>query len=188
VTDLVFSLVEGRAPRTAVIRERMEAPLPRGLKQAIADRAIRKGGPGSIEDQFRRQAEMGRLSSAPWLRTQDFGSRKAPARTLHRSGALEAAWTGGPGSVTLVDEPHTIGVGVDSKRFPQAAMFQRNGITVIPITRRMRMFVGMTFGVWFKASKQRILVQGRPVAINREILSRARPMVQGYFLRGQVAA
>ena len=189
MSDLAFQLVEGRAPRTAEIRERMQAPIPAGVKQALADRAIRKGGPGSIADQYARQAEMSRSVSSMWKRTQPFGRQPAPKRTLHRSGALESAWTGGPGAITdLASDPYGVAVGVDTRRFPQAAMLQRQGVTMIRVTPKMRAYVGLTFGVWFKRTTTRLKVEGRPVSMNREILGRARTILQRHYLRGEVAA
>lgn len=183
MADLVIQLQEGRAPRTAAIRERMLAPLPDEVIQELG--GIIRVGSGSIADQYARQAEMRKAASFPWKRTQDFGNRRAPARTLHRSGALEDAWTGrGPGGFVRRRGARGVEVGVDSARFPQARMFQRGGITMIRVTPRMRALVGMEFGVWMRRDTARVKVEGRPVAMNREILRRARRPVVSYFNHG----
>lgn len=186
--DLIFHLQEGRAQRTAQIRGRMQAPLPQSTLLNVAE-TIRRGGPGSIQDQFRRQAETGMRSSSFWKRTQPFGRRPAPARTLRRTGSLEAAWLGtGAASITETSRANTVRVGVDARLMPQAAVFQRSGITVIQVTPKMRLYVGANFGVWMKRSTTRIKVEGRPVALNRDTLGRARKIVQGYYLHGEGAA
>jgi hypothetical protein len=181
-----FHLQEGRAPRTAQIRERMRGPLPRPVTSAMADTARR--GPGSAEDQFRHQAEMAMNASFPWKRTLAFGSRPAPRRTLHDKGALEAAWTGrGAGSVTR-HGPNGVTIGVDSRVFPQARMLQRAGITFIRVTPKSRLYLGLAFGVWLRKSTRHIKVQGRRVSMNRTILGRARKPVSRYYLHGETAS
>lgn len=184
---LVFQLQEGRSERSLRIRERMEQPLPRHVTEALA--GVMRRGPGSVADQFDRQTEMGARASIRWRRTRAFGNRPAPSRTLHRTGALRSAWTGGAGARTDY-RPNGVSIGVDRVRFPQAAVFQRSGITPIPVTRKMRFALGLNpeIGVWLRASTRRLLVQGRPVSVNGVMLDRARKVVMGWYVRGEAAS
>lgn len=188
MTEILFQLREGRAPRTAEIRRRMQAPLPVGVLEQLAE-TVRRGGPGSVQDQFRRQAETGMTSSSFWKRTEPFGSRPAPSRTLHRTGSLEAAWLGnGPAAITETNRANTVRIGVDARIMPQAAVFQRAGVTMIRVTPKMRAYVGLNFGVWMRRSTTRVRVEGRPVALNRATLGRARKIVSRYYLHGEAVA
>lgn len=188
MTIIRFALVEGRAPkRFAEIRARMQAPLPGAVTEQLAT-GMRRGGAGSVEDQYRRQAEMSQDASFPWKRTRAFGSRRAPSRTLHDTGALEAAWTGrGAGSVTR-HLPHGVEIGVDSRLFPQAIVFQRRRVTVIPVTAKSRMYLGLTFGVWLRKSTRQLHVEPRRVGVNRGMTRRGRSTVGRYFLHGETSA
>ena len=182
-----FQLQEGRAPRTVEIRRRMQAPLPGSVTDGMAD-TMRTGGPGSVADQFARQTEQAMRVGQRWPRTRDFGSRKAPARTLHDKGALEAAWTGrGAGSRTR-RLPNGVEIGVDTRLFPQAAMFQRGGITIIRVTPRARLYLGLTFGVWLRKSTRSLKVEGRPVGVNTAMLGRVKKVVGRYYLHGEAVA
>lgn len=183
---LTFQLQPGRSPRSLKIAERMRGPLPQSVSLALAD--VMRRGPGSTGDQFARQTEMAARASLFWKRTQPFGNRPAPARTLHRTGALQAAWTGtGPGAVTDV-RANGVRIGVDRVRFPQARMFQRSGVTAIRITPKMRGFVRGAYGVNFRRDKTHVYVEGRPVSVNVVMLDRARKVVVGYFLKGEAAS
>ncbi len=185
--DLLFQLQMGRGNRSEQIRQRMLSPLPASVASELVA-IIRRGGEGSVEDQFHRQAEMNRNVSVPWKRTQDFGTRKAPARTLHDKGSYEAAWTGrGPGGYEQ-HMAHGVRVGVDRSRFPQVAVFQRSGITPIRVTDKMRGYLARAYGVHLKRSTTTLKVEGRPVSMNRGITSRARPVITRYFLHGDKAA
>lgn len=186
---LVFQLQPGRGPRrTAQINERMLAPLPQSIGAALAEAIQRGRNCASVEEQFRRQTEIGRGVTLPWKRTRPFGTRPAPARTLHATGALEAAWTGrGAGSVVHFTG-RSVSVGVDRVQFPQVTVFQRRSPTLIRVTPKMRMFLGMEFGVWLRSATTSITVDPRRVAINGQILDRARRIVTSYFLRGEAVA
>lgn len=183
---LVFQLQEGRGLRSLQIRERMAGPLPTSVTDELADDVMRRG-PGSTQDQFARQTEMGARSSRRWKRTAAFGNRPAPTRTLHRTGALEAAWTGGPGAITERG-PRGVAIGVDRVRFPQASVFQRSGLTPVRVTSKSRIFLGMEFGVWLKASTRRMFIEGRPLSVNPVMLERARRVIVGYYVRGEAVS
>lgn len=184
--DLFFQLQAGTAPRTAAIRQRMLSPIPEGLALQLGA-ICQRGGAGSFEEQFLHQTEMTKTVSTRWKETEDFGNRKRPTKTLYRSGKYQAAWTGrGDGSV-LQALPNGVRVGVDSNRFPQARVFQRSGITMIPVTDRMRGYLAANFDVHLKKSTTRLKVEGRPVSMNRGITGRARKPVARYFLHGTVS-
>jgi hypothetical protein len=183
---LQFQLQPGRSPRSLAIAERMRAPLPASVSLGLA--GVMRQGPGSTGDQFARQAEMGARASIFWKRTLPFGNRPAPARTLHRTGGLQAAWTGtGPGAVTETRH-NGVRIGVDRVRFPQARMFQRSGVTPIRVTPKSRVYLGMEFGVWLRKDRTHLYVEGRPLSVNTLMLDRARKVVLGYFLKGEAAA
>lgn len=187
MADLIFQLQAGTGKRTEQIRQRMLQPLPEALCLELG-RICQRGGEGSFEEQFAHEAEMNRSVSVRWKRTQDFGSRKAPSKTLHDKGDYERAFTGrGPGSV-LKAVPNGVQVGVDRTRFPQVTVFQRSGITIRPVSAKQRFYLGMTYGVWLKKSTRTLKTEGRPVSMNRGITGRARKPVARYFSTGQITA
>lgn len=183
---LTFQLQSGRSPRSLAIADRMRAPLPRSVGDGLA--GVMRQGPGSTGDQFARQTEMSMRASFFWRKTQPFGNRPAPARTLHQTGALEAAWTGrGPGARTI-HRANGVAIGVDPVRFPQAATLQRSGVTARRITPKARGYVRHAFGVNLRRDKTHFYIQGRPVSVNPLMLDRARKVLVRYFLKGEGAA
>ena len=112
----------------------------------------------------------------PWQKTRDFGTRKAPRKTLSRTAALLRAWTGvGLGALERVtDKAATF--GVSGLRFPYAAVHRGGAGEVgtgiagvparIPVTQRMRFYLGLTFGVWLRSGKRFIEIPRRPHATN----------------------
>lgn len=115
-----------------------------------------------IRDQFTAQAEMRGATTSPWAKSQPFGTKKAPSRTMQGSGDYRRAWLGGAGSTETVST-NSVTIGVEREMFPQVAIHQgsRMSTTVYPKKRtkggkdwKMRLFLGMTYGVWM--SKARI--------------------------------
>jgi hypothetical protein len=178
------------------IRRRLERPLAGGGGQAVAA-AMRKG-PGSVDAQFRAEAEFlfggGR---APWKKTGRFGNRPPPRKTLQRTGALRRAWTGkGAGSIT-VTRANRVTIGVDGARFPQAPVFQRRGSTFVRPRQmgkggrsKMHWFLGLTYGVWIPDSRlqQGLEIRPRRVSINPIMLDRAGAVLLDWIVRGKAPA
>jgi hypothetical protein len=196
---MTTALLKIRLPRSQVrrfeeIRARLERPLAGGGGAAVA--AVMRKGRGSVDAQFRAEAEFrfggGR---APWKRTERFGSRPAPRKTLQRTGALKRAWTGeGAGSITRT-RSHRVTIGVEKARFPQAPVFQRHGSTFIRADKmgkggrsKMHWYLGLTYGVWIPDSKLRttgVELVGRPVSINPQMLHRASSALEAWIIRGK---
>lgn len=187
-----------RLPRSQVrrfdeIRSRLERPLAGGGGAAVA--AVMRKGRGSVDAQFKAEAEFlfggGRAS---WKRTKRFGNRPAPRKTLQRTGALKRAWTGeGAGSLTIT-RSHRVRIGVDTARFPQAAVFQRLSSTLVRPRQmgkggrtKMHWFLGLTYGVWISDSRLRQGLEIRPrrVSINPQMMHRASSALEAWIIRGK---
>lgn len=178
----------GTAARFDDVLARAEAPFAGETGRAIA--AAMRTGPGSTGEQFAGSREISMSGSTAWRKTQPFGRRPAPARTLVRSGALEAAWTGAGAGATSRFGPKSVAIGVDTNVFPQAAVFQsRNGAVVRARKKGARglpamyWFLGMQYGVWcdpWKLASTGFLIRPRAVSINPQVLAR----VQGIVIEG----
>lgn len=127
-----------------------------------------------IAEEFQNQAW--RPPSGPfraWKAVEDFGSRKAPARILHRSGALEGALLGGAGSFTNVSST-SAAFGLTGTMATIAAVHRGGSGEVraadsrvpqkIGVTAAMRWKLGFSFGVWLKADTNFIEITRRPFA------------------------
>lgn len=172
---------------TADIQRRLSAPLGGGTDRHVIG-AMRQGA-GSVGDQSERQATMRANGSVKaWPKTKPFGNRPAPAKTLRMTGRYLAAWTGGnAGGLSQVGTDR-VAIGVDTRVFPQAAVFQSNAATRIPITAKMRRFVAAKFGVNFRRSKTHVVVEPRPFAVNPTMLRRVRQILVTYVLTGKVVS
>lgn len=127
-------------------------------KQAV--RLLRTGTRG-ISDQFKDQTEYRGAQAIPWERTKDFGTRKAPRKTMQATGDYRAAWLGGTGSVENISQ-NAIEIGVDRGDFPRVAIHQGSApsVKVFPKKRAkggkdwaMRFFLGLTYGVWLTKAR-----------------------------------
>ncbi len=175
----------GDAARFDDIVARAEAPFAGETGLAIAG-AMREG-PGSTGAQFAGSVELGFNGSRTWPRTQPFGNRAAPARTLVRSGALESAWTGrGAGATTRIGAKN-VAIGVDGQLFPQARVFQSTNGAVVRAKKKgarglpaMYWFLGMQYGVWvspWKLASEGFLIRPRAVSLNNAMLGRVQKIV-----------
>ena len=187
-----IQLRPGRGRRFDEIRTRLQRPLA-GRGGTIVAQVMRKGE-GSVAAQFKAETELlFRGGRSPWKRTQPFGRRAAPAKTLQRTGALRRAWTGdGPGSLTMT-RANRVTIGVDTARFPQAAMFQRLGLTLVrpkqagPRGRSaMGWFLGMRYGVWISEArlKRGLAIEGRRVSINPAMMKRVKVSLLDWIVTG----
>ncbi len=147
--------------------------------------AVMRQGPGSVADQFSQQATQspnGRVQA--WPPRVPFGTAKG-GPLLVRSGQYAAAWTGqGAGSLQLVT-PTSCSIGVSPAAFPQAAVFQASGPTAITVTRKMRMYLGMTYGVWLRGDTMALTVPPRPVRSNPIMTRRCRQVLINYIVNGR---
>ncbi len=151
----------GPSPKSLVQIEIRGGELLKNMENRTSDfrtpfRRIVRGGRQMVVEEFRAESFRGpRGGFTRWPKTKPFGNRPAPQRTLHRSGRLERAWGGGAGSVTSVTSAGAKwGVSV-----PYAG-FVRSGAR-IGVTRKMRMFLGLSFGVWLSPSKSVIVIPAR---------------------------
>jgi hypothetical protein len=192
------AILKLKLPRTQVrrfdeIRRRLERPLAGGGGTAVA--TVMRKGPGSVDAQFKAEAEFlfggGR---SPWKKTQRFGNRPAPRKTLQRSGALKRAWTGkGAGSITI-RRANRVTIGVEGARFPQAPVFQSRATTIVRPRQmgkggrtKMHWFLGLTYGVWISDERLRRGLELRPrrVSINPLMLKRASTALLDWVIRGR---
>lgn len=135
-------------------------------------------GKGSVQEQFEREREETETGTRKWKKTKPFGKMPAPDRTLHRTGALQAGWTGGAGSIKEVTDT-AVGIGVDGSVIPYAGIFQRNSPArwrANPNHRgeggRLKAFMklGRAFGVWVSEEH---LLSGWPIMPRRVGVGRA---------------
>lgn len=157
--------------------------------------AMRFAPGGGVATQYASQAEISMGGLLPWPKTHAFGTRPAPLRTLHESGALESGWLGGAGSISRAT-PNSFAIGVSAAAFPQARVFQAQGPTVIRPRKMgkrgrsaMAWRLGMLFGVWLSEERLRqgLVIQPRRVSINREMLRAVRAEIRSYLLGKQQA-
>jgi hypothetical protein len=154
-------------------------------------------GKGSLAAQFAAQAEFKfRGGRVPWKRTERFGNRPPPPKTLQRTGALKRAWTGrGSGSITI-KSPNKVTIGVNTTLFPQAPVFQRLGLTIVrpdsskPVTRgrtAMGWTLGLRFGAWISEArlKRGLAIEGRRLSVNPVMMSRAKKSLLGWIVTGE---
>ena len=155
----------------------LERPLldSRG-KQAV--RTLRFGTRG-IADQFKDQTEYRGGQAIPWDRTQDFGTRKAPRKTMEASGGYRTAWLGGAGGVENISA-NAIEIGVDRGDFPMVAIHQgsASSVKVLPKKRTkggkdwaMRFFLGLTYGVWLtkKRLEMGLKISRRRLSVSSDV-------------------
>jgi hypothetical protein len=176
------------------IKKGMKSPFL-GDGGTAAAKAMRRG-PGSIEAQFKAQAEFPRRGGrVPWKRTKAFGNRRPPAKTLQRTGALMRAWTDqGPGALTIKGR-RKIAVGVDSARFPQAVVFQRQRDTLIRAKTigaqgryAMHWYLGMHLGVWISQRRLRagLRIVPRRVSVNPDMMENVGNAVAKHLAGGAI--
>lgn len=118
-----------------------------------------------------------------WRRTRDFFGRKAPEKTLVRSGELLRSLQGeGPHAIEKVtDRAATFGTTL-----PYAA-YHRAGAR-ISITAKMRGFVLYLYGKTFRAGKRTIILPVRSFgAATPETREEINGMFLRYFATGKVA-
>lgn len=125
-------------------------------------------GDGGVRDQFAQERGQTSRGMENWPATKPFGTRKAPRKTLQRSGAYRSAWLGGAGSVTRIN-PRSFSIGVDSSMFPQATVFQSARGRRINVTPKMRGFVRYAFGVNFRKKTKSFLVPRRAIGIGSKV-------------------
>ena len=136
-------------------------------------------GPGGFARQFADEAEYYNQTKTPWPRTQPFGSRPAPSKTLVGKGRLRAAWLGGSGAIGKIEFGKRITVGVSGASVPYAGVFQSDIPTIVRAKKKtksgqyaMRIFLGLTFGVWITNDKAKLgmVIRPRRVNVNREMV------------------
>lgn len=122
-----------------------------------------------------------------WARTQPFGTRPAPSRTLDATGALRAAWAGrGAGRIESITADRAE-FGVAGSVFPGAATLRggagdsiNTSPVLIPVTRRRRAFMRHTFGVF--VAKSATSHTPRPHAtVNPEIRTRLTTIISAHI-------
>ncbi len=173
-------------------RIRKRLPLTQAITREIANRAMRQGG-GSVAEQRRRQ-ETQTASGAriPWERSKPFGDQPAPARTLHRSGSLDAQWAGiGPGAITRATSTK-IEIGVSG----YGALFQRQAAWLVKAKRlargsnrlAMQLYLGMVRGAWISEAKLRQGLRNVPrrVSVSRRMLVRIGNALIRYLPTGRL--
>lgn len=198
IPTINISVRASKVPRFEGIKKRMAAGMTGAGGQAVA--FVMRQGEGSVENQFRRTVYLNKRGGRqPWKKTQPFGRQPAPPRTLHRTGKLEAAWTGrGRGSITVLQR-RSVKIGVDTRLFPQASRFQSIGATLTrPDPSRalirgrspMAWFLGMQLGVWISERRLQmgLRVQPRRVGVNPVMLRRAGAVFRDYVIQGDVRA
>lgn len=113
-------------------------------------------------------------ASIPWKKVGPFGNRPPPRSPLRRTGSLLQAYLGrGAGAIEQITKKG-VRWGVRGSVHPGAAVHRGGGGKVlvaqansperIPVTGRMRIFLGLNFGVWLSPSKREIVVPRRPHA------------------------
>lgn len=165
--------------RTGAAQQVVAKPLGSTRGQEAA-RILRFGARG-VKAQFADQTEYRGKASMPWKKGHDFGIRKAPAKTMHGTGAYRAAWLGGANSFVIISS-NSVRIGVKESAFPQVKVHQgryavrvikpkttmrahttsrkkgKNGsvsvVTKSTTDYNMRWKLGLTYGVWF--SKKRL--------------------------------
>jgi hypothetical protein len=141
-------------------------------------------GEGSIEDQQSKATTIGRIGrTAKWPPTRTFGNSKPGPAPLVRTGQYMSAWLGGPGGFADVTAT-SAAVGVSTSRFPQASVFQKSVPTLIPVTPKMRIYLGLNKGVWLKRSTTFLTVWPRAFSVNPIITRRARQVLLNYVING----
>lgn len=124
---------------------------------------ILRFGAKGVRAQFGDQTEYRGNSSIPWVKGHDFGTRKAPAKTMQGSGAYRSAFLGGAGAITEITA-NSVRIGVNAGKFPQVRVHQGayGSRRIKPKQKvtsgrnkgqwKMRFFLGLTYGVWMKNS------------------------------------
>jgi hypothetical protein len=188
-----------RGPRATAkrfddIQRRLRRPMANGGATIVAH--IMRHGGGSVSRQFQTTTYINRTGARiPWKRTKKFGRRPPPPRTLHRTGALERAWTGtGAGSFTRHTNTRVV-IGVDRSKFPHASVFQTILPTIVrpkpPLgargRHRMGWFLGMRFGVWLSNARleQGLKIFPRRLGVNPEMTKRARVGLREFLITGK---
>lgn len=175
--------------RAATLRNRIDGYAKRASASEwrAASPAVFKAmreGPRGISDQFRSGIGYFANNTAKrWEPTKAFGSLPPPrSRTLIRTGYYRDAWMGRhAGSIERYDRGQFV-MGVDETIFPQVKVFQKNGITRIPVTDRMRRFLAWAFDVYLRKRTKFIRVPGRPVGVSAEMTARAAQAVKRFIL------
>lgn len=188
---LTYAFIPGRrAPRFDEIQRRIRSPFVNGAGPAVV--RIMRQGPGSVGDQFERQATMDGARTLSWVRTKPFGIRQPGPRTLYRRGQLLSAWTGRSGHSTARVLPKRVVIGVSG--LIHAVVFQRRRDTVVRarrVDRRgrfvMQTFLGLVYGVWASARRlaRGFRIPPRRVAISEQMQTRARAATKRYILTGR---
>lgn len=135
-----------------------------------------------------------------WLKTRAFGSdlapagsSVAPAKTLQHSGRLRRAWLGeGPGAVTRIGRRDAV-FGVSG--IPYAAVHRGGTGKVltadasipakIPVTPKMRVFLGVAKGVWLRKTTTHITIPRRPHATDNPEAATRRAAIFSAYLVGR---
>lgn len=132
--------------------------IARGSDLRTPFRRIVREGRAMVSEEFEKQSYRQPSGGfVAWDKTKPFGNREAPNKTLHRTGALRGAWEGGAGGYEEVTRTFaTFGV-LGLGRYVDAV---REGAN-IPVTRKMRLFLGLEFGVWMRADRKTIRIQPR---------------------------
>lgn len=163
------------------VRTRLRDPKPYFLDGG--QRSLRLG-PSGISQQMDAGSEIDFGSRTTWPETKPFGTQKAPRRTLQRKGHLREAWLGiGAGAITVATSG-ALTIGVDTEVLRYAGVFQAEGPTVITVTEKQRVYLGMEFGVWLKPGHQ-IVLEPRRVSLNDAVLQDFADGLVDYLLTGR---
>ena len=133
-------------------------------------------------------------ASVKWKPVGPFGSREAPTSPLNRTGRLAAAYQGqGAGAIEEITEKGVLW-GVRGSVHPAAAVHRGGGGKVlvaqanaperIPVTGRMRLFLGHKFGVRLKSSTMFIVIPRRPHATDNPVASTRGAALLSAHVRG----
>jgi hypothetical protein len=172
-------------PRSGKAFDRIENRLKRPLVDPVGKRVVEvmRFGPGSVADQRRRQLYLSASGGVqPWPRSKAFGNRPAPARSLHRTGNLDAQWAGRAAGSFEAIKPDRVQIGIQG----YGAVHQRERSTTVRARRRgktgrlsMQVTLGLTFGAWISARKllAGLVIPPRRVGVSPEMLRRAAEVV-----------
>lgn len=151
---------------------------------------IMRTGPKGVYRQFVDQTEYRGESSIPWAKTKKFGKRKAPRKTMLRSGTYRASWLGGAGAIERISDK-SVELGVDSGLHKQVKIHQGSRESVIVRADasnrskggRLKMFWALYFISGLMFSEKRLLQKGftihrRRVSVSSAIRSQVTKMLK----------
>lgn len=155
---------------------------------------MRNGGAGSTFDQASSMATHTQFGGVlQWKRTQPFGRRPMPLRTLLRSGRYRAAITSKAAGTIEIREPHRVGFTLDGSVFPQWKVFQATAPTIIRAKTAnrarngrlmMQVVLGLFYGAWISERKllEGLVVEPRRISTNPPMRRRVAEVFRAYLV------